>query len=371
MLKIILFLFLLINCNDNNSTRIDHIAKNIPLNDLSILIPNRFKERITRWYEDRTPAVIRTYDIMKNELIKELRYFKNGTLMHEAIYSKGVLEPHNSVIWWHSNGNRLSQLVVDNSLKMHQGNIWYDNGQIRFHFEENNYYWWDREGGLKAKGNLNDTSYVLPVWSNSGRFVGTRRLIKKSKPLWVEEWTLFDNAYDPLIKGNVLCIKRDNEFVDRVINEEWVLIDSAGELNHLQLSAQKLLNTSITENNFITGTNWILKNEEYKNSLLDSNNSFRVNSEKQHYKSRQFNQNYFLILNSDGTFDYTCQDNYTDSGYYWLENSGEKLFLHYESGIYSGENHMIEIINHRKVFYQFRNSYYFLMPLHAQINANI
>ena len=85
MLKIILFLFLLINCNDNNSTRIDHIAKNIPLNDLSILIPNRFKERITRWYEDRTPAVIRTYDIMKNELIKELRYFKNGTLMHEEI----------------------------------------------------------------------------------------------------------------------------------------------------------------------------------------------------------------------------------------------------------------------------------------------
>ena len=271
MLKIILFLFLLINCNDNNSTRIDHIAKNIPLNDLSILIPNRFKERITRWYEDRTPAVIRTYDIMKNELIKELRYFKNGTLMHEAIYSKGVLEPHNSVIWWHSNGNRLSQLMVDNSLKMYQGNIWYDNGQIRFHFEENNYYWWDREGALKAKGNLNDTSYVLPVWSNSGRFVGTRRLIKKSKPLWVEEWTLFDNVYNPLIKGNVLCIKRDNEFVDRVINEEWVLIDSAGELNHLQLSAQKLLNTSISENNFITGTNWILKNEEYKNSLLDSN----------------------------------------------------------------------------------------------------
>ena len=135
MLKIILFLFLLINCNDNNSTRIDHIAKNIPLNDLSILIPNRFKERITRWYEDRTPAVIRTYDIMKNELIKELRYFKNGTLMHEAIYSKGVLEPYNSVIWWHSNGNRLSQLVVDNSLKMYQGNIWYDSGQIRFHFE--------------------------------------------------------------------------------------------------------------------------------------------------------------------------------------------------------------------------------------------
>ena len=213
MLKIILFLFLLINCNDNNSTRIDHIAKNIPLNDLSILIPNRFKERITRWYEDRTPAVIRTYDIMKNELIKELRYFKNGTLMHEAIYSKGVLEPHNSVIWWHSNGNRLSQLVVDNSLKMYQGNIWYDNGQIRFHFEENNYYWWDREGGLKAKGNLNDTSYVLPVWSNSGRFVGTRRLIKKSKPLWVEEWTLFDNVYNPLIKGNV-CLLYTSDAAD-------------------------------------------------------------------------------------------------------------------------------------------------------------
>ena len=192
MLKIILFLFLLINCNDNNSTRIDHIAKNIPLNDLSILIPNRFKERITRWYEDRTPAVIRTYDIMKNELIKELRYFKNGTLMHEAIYSKGALEPYNSVIWWHSNGNRLSQLVVDNSLKMYQGNIWYDNGQIRFHFEDNNYYWWDRNGIIEYKGNLNDTTFVLPVWSNNGRFIGIRKLISQSTPLWIEGWTLFN-----------------------------------------------------------------------------------------------------------------------------------------------------------------------------------
>ena len=67
MLKIILLLFLLINCNDNNLSHLNLDGKNIPLNNLSILIPNRFKERITRWYEDRSPAVIRTYDLMNNE----------------------------------------------------------------------------------------------------------------------------------------------------------------------------------------------------------------------------------------------------------------------------------------------------------------
>ena len=54
-----------------------------------------------------------------------------------------------------------------------------------------------------------------------------------------------------------------------------------------------------------------------------------------------------------------------------MNHLDKKLFLHYQSGIYAGENHMIEIVNHRKIFYQFRNSYYFIMPLHAQINANI
>ena len=346
-------------------------GRNIPLNDLSVLIPNRFKERITRWYKDRSPAVIRTYDIMNNELIKELRYFNNGTLMHEAIYSKGGLDPYNSVIWWHSNGNRLSQLIVNENMKMTQGNIWYDNGQIRFHFEDNNYYWWDRNGILEDNGDLNDTSYTLPAWSNNGRFIGVRKLIDKSIPLWIEEWTLFNYNYNPLIKGNVLCIVRDNEFVDRVINEEWTLIDSSRELKYLQLSAQKLLNTITGKNNFITGEDWIINNEKYINSLLDSSSSYIINSDKNYYKSRQFNKNYYLKLNSDGTFDYTCQDQYKDSGYYWVNNSVGKLFLHYKSGIYAGENHMIEIINHRKIFYQFRNSYYFLMPPHAQINSDI
>ncbi len=241
-------------------------GRNIPLNDLSVLIPNRFKERITRWYKDRSPAVIRTYDIMNNELIKELRYFNNGTLMHEAIYSKGGLDPYNSVIWWHSNGNRLSQLIVNENMKMTQGNIWYDNGQIRFHFEDNNYYWWDRNGVLEDNGDLNDTSYILPLWSNNGRFIGIHKLIDKSIPLWIEEWTLFNYNYNPLIKGNVLCIVRDNESVDRVINEEWTLIDSSRELKYLQLSAQKLLNTITGKNNFITGEDWIINNEKYINS---------------------------------------------------------------------------------------------------------
>jgi len=371
LLKIILLLFLFTNCDNNDSINIVMNDRNIPLNDLSILIPNRFKERITRWYNNRSPAIIRTYDLMKNELIKELRYFNSGTLMHEAIYSNGNIKPNNSVIWWHSNGNRLSQLIVNNKLKMRQGNIWYNDGQIRFHFEENNYYWWSRDGKLESKGGLNDTSYVLPIWSNNGKFIGIRKLINKSTPLWLEEWTLFNVNYSPLIKGNVLCIIRDNDYVDRVINEEWTLIDSSGELNHLQLSAQKLLNTIIGKNNFIAGNNWIINNEKYINPILDSSNSYIINSENHYYKSRQFNQNYYLKLKSDGTFDYTCQDKYTDSGYYWMNHLDKKLFLHYQSGIYAGENHMIEIVNHRKIFYQFRNSYYFIMPLHAQINANI
>ena len=371
MLKIILFLLLLTNCNNNDSVDIVMNGRSIPLNDLSVLIPNRFKERITRWYNDRSPAIIRTYDLMKNELIKELRYFNNGILMHEAIYSKGDLKPNNSVIWWHSNGNRLSQLIINNKLEMNQGNIWYDNGQIRFHFEENNYYWWSRDGALESKGNLNDTSYTLPIWSNNGKFIGIRKLINKSTPLWLEEWTFFNFNDDPLIKGNVLCIIRDNEYVDRVINEEWTLIDSSRQLKDLQLSAQKLLNTIIGKNNFIAGKNWIINNEQYINPPLDSSNSYMINLKNHYYKSRQFNQNYYLKLNSDGTFHYTCQGKYTDSGYYWLNSLDKKLFLHYETGIYNGENHMIEIVNHRKIFYQFRNSYYFIMPPHIQIDTNI
>ena len=88
-------------------------SRNIPLNDLSVLIPNRFKERITRWYEDRSPAVIRTYDIMNNELIKELRYFNNGTLMVTNMY--GILfisRRRNSVIpETASPGNSVPKLV--------------------------------------------------------------------------------------------------------------------------------------------------------------------------------------------------------------------------------------------------------------------
>ena len=370
-MKIILFFLLLINCNDNNLSHLGMNGKNLPIKDLSMLIPNRFKERITRWYKDRSPAVIRTYDIMNNELIKELRYFNTGVLKHEAIYSKGGLESYNSVIWWHSNSNRSSQLIIDDSFKMIQGNIWYDNGQIRFHFEDNNYYWWDRNGIIEHKGNLNDTTFVLPVWSNKGRFIGIRKLISQSMPLWIESWTLFNNKYKPLIKGNVLCIIRDNKSVDRVINEEWTLIDSSEELESLQLSAQRLLNKTVGKNNFITGTDWYSDNKEYINSLLDSSNSYMINYGKKYYKSRQFNQNYFLELYSNGEFDYTCQGKYTDSGYYWLDNTDRKLFLHYESGIYAGENHMLEVINHRKIYYQFRNSYYFLTPLHNQIKSKI
>ena len=51
-MKIILFFLLLINCNDNNLSHLGMNGKNIPIKDLTILIPNRFKERITRWYKD-------------------------------------------------------------------------------------------------------------------------------------------------------------------------------------------------------------------------------------------------------------------------------------------------------------------------------
>lgn len=362
-IKIILLVSLLVNCNDRNISFSGKRINNIPLNDLSILIPNRFKERITRWYKDKSPAVIRTYDIMNNELIKELRYYNNGALKHEAIYSNGSLDPFSSVIWWHPGGEKISQLIVNDSLKMINGNIWRENGQLRFHFENNSYYWWDKNGSLEFKGSLKDTSFVLPIWSNNGRFIGTRTLISKSRPLLIEEWTLFDNNYKPLIKGNVLCMIRGNKTVDRVINEEWVLIDSSRGLELLQLSAQTLLNTIVGKNNFISGIDWSPDNVEYVTSFKDTS-GFNNNLDKKYFKSRQFNQNYNLELHSDGKFEYTCQDKYTDSGYYWFNKTGEKLFIHYESGIFSGESHMIKIINHRKIFYQFRNSYFFLSSTH-------
>jgi len=370
-INIILLVLFLVNCSDKNLSFSGKRINNIPLNDLSILIPNRFKERITRWYKDRSPAVIRTYDIMNNELIKELRYYNSGVLKHEAIYSNGALDPFSSVIWWHPEGERLSQLIINDSLKMINGNIWRENGELRFHFENNNYYWWDKNGSLEFKGSLNDTSFILPIWSNNGRFIGTRKLISKSIPLLIEEWTLFDKNYNPLIKGNVLCMIRDNKTLDRVINEEWTLMDSTRDLELLQLSAQTLLNTIVGNNNFISGIDWSPDNAEYVTSLLDSSNSNINNSDKRYFKSRQFNQNYILELHSDGKFQYTCQDKYTDSGHYWYNKSGEKLFIHYESGIFSGESHMIKIINHRKIFYQFRNSYYFLTSANNQIKSSI
>jgi hypothetical protein len=76
-------------------------------------------------------------------------------------------------------------------------------------------------------------------------------------------------------------------------------------------------------------------------------------------------------LQADGKLQDTGQEKYTEAGHYWYNKKGEKLFIHYESGIFSGESHMIKIINHRKIFYQFRNSYYFLTSANNQIKSSI
>ena len=111
-------------CNDYNFSQLDLLPEtNIKtaLDNLTVLIPHRYKERITRRYKDGSPAIIRTYDIMYNDLKKEIRYHQTGSLLHEAIYTNGTISPHNSAIWWYPNGNRASLLIIDDDFNMVQG----------------------------------------------------------------------------------------------------------------------------------------------------------------------------------------------------------------------------------------------------------
>ena len=74
-------LFLISGCTDYKFGQLDLLPKtNIKtaLDNLTVLIPHRYKERITRRYTDGSPAIIRTYDIMYNDLKKEIRFHQTG-----------------------------------------------------------------------------------------------------------------------------------------------------------------------------------------------------------------------------------------------------------------------------------------------------
>ena len=364
-------LFLISGCTDYKFGQLDLLPKtNIKtaLDNLTVLIPHRYKERITRRYTDGLPAIIRTYDIMYNDLKKEMRYHQTGSLRHEAIYTNGTIAPYNSAIWWYPNGNRASLLVIDDDFNMVQGTIWYESGQIQFHFEDDDYYWWNEAGRIDRKGTLIDSSWSLPVWSYRGRFIGTRQLTQIENRFWIEKWVLFNNDLQPAITGNVACSMRDSSIVDRIINEEWSLLDSTKNVAELQIAAQRLLNSTHGGTHFITGSDWYLNDGVDLLEPMDGfggNESFIsfIGSEpSKYFKGRQFNQNYYLEFFPDGYFTHLWYGHYTDSGYFRVSPSGNRLFLHYESGIYSGENHVIDIINYRKIHYRFRNCPYFIAP---------
>ena len=371
LLMYLVFLCLNIGCNDYNFSQLDILPEtNIKpaLDNLTVLIPHRYKERITRRYKDGTPAIIRTYDIMYNDLKKEIRYHQAGALRHEAIYKNGIIAPYNSAIWWHPNGNRASLLVIDDDFNMVQGTIWYESGQIQFHFEDSDYYWWNEAGLIDSRGSLIDSSWSLPVWSYRGRFIGIRQLTKLENRFWIEKWVLFNNDLQPAITGNVACTMRDSSIVDRIINEEWLLLDSAKSVAELQITAQRLLNSIYGGTHFITGSDWYLDDGVDLLEPLDKFGineniiSFIGNKPSKHFKGRQFNHNYYLEFFPDGYFTHLWYDHYTDTGYFSISPSGNHLFLHYESGIYSGESHAIDIINYRKIHYRFRNCSYFIAP---------
>ena len=364
-------LFLISGCTDYKFGQLDFLPQtNIKtaLDNLTVLIPHRYKERITRRYTDGSPAIIRTYDIMYNDLKKEMRYHQTGSLRHEAIYTNGTIAPYNSAIWWYPNGNRASLLVIDDDFKMVQGTIWYESGQIQFHFEDDDYYWWNEAGRIDRKGTLIDSSWSLPVWSYRGRFIGTRQLTQLENRFWIEKWVLFDNDLQPAITGNVACSMRDSSIVDRIINEEWSLLDSAKSVVELQIAAQRLLNSIHGGTHFVTGSDWYLNDGvdllEPINGLGGNESfiSFIGGEPSKYFKGRQFNQNYYLEFFPDGYFTHLWYSHYTDSGYFRISPSGNRLFLHYESGIYSGESHVIDIINYRKIHYRFRNCSYFIAP---------
>ena len=364
-------LFLISGCTDYKFGQLDFLPQtNIKtaLDNLTVLIPHRYKERITRRYTDGSPAIIRTYDIMYNDLKKEMRYHQTGSLRHEAIYTNGTIAPYNSAIWWYPNGNRASLLVIDDDFNMVQGTIWYESGQIQFHFEDDDYYWWNEAGRIDRKGTLIDSSWSLPVWSYRGRFIGTRQLTQLENRFWIEKWVLFDNDLQPAITGNVACSMRDSSIVDRIINEEWLLLDSAKSVVELQIAAQRLLNSIHGGTHFVTGSDWYLNDGvdllEPINGLGGNESfiSFIGGEPSKYFKGRQFNQNYYLEFFPDGYFTHLWYSHYTDSGYFRISPSGNRLFLHYESGIYSGESHVIDIINYRKIHYRFRNSSFFIAP---------
>ena len=63
---------LISGCTDYKFGQLDLLPKaNIKtaLDNLTVLIPHRYKERITRRYTDGSPAIIRTYDIMYNDCL--------------------------------------------------------------------------------------------------------------------------------------------------------------------------------------------------------------------------------------------------------------------------------------------------------------
>jgi len=372
-------LCLMSGCNDYNFSQLDLLPeKNIKtaLDNLTVLLPHRYKERITRRYKDGSPAIIRTYDIMYNDLKKEIRYHHSGSLRHEAIYTNGTIAPDHSAIWWYPNGNRASLLVIDDDFNMVQGAIWYESGQIQFHFEDSNYYWWNEAGRIDRRGSLIDSSWSLPVWSYRGRFIGTRQLTQLENRFWIEKWVLFNNDLQPAITGNVSCSMRDSSIVDRIINEEWLLLDSAKSVAELQIAAQRLLNSIHGGTHFITGSDWYLNDGV---DLLEPIDGFGGNENfisfiggepSKYFKGRQFNQNYYLEFFPDGYFTHLWYDHYTDTGYFRISPSGNRLFLHYESGIYSGESHAIDIINYRKIHYRFRNCSYFIAPKRNDLTSN-
>ena len=372
-------LFLISGCTDYKFGQLDLLPKtNIKtaLDNLTVLIPHRYKERITRRYKDGSPAIIRTYDIMYNDLKKEMRYHQTGSLRHEAMYVNGTIAPDNSAIWWYPNGNRTSLLVIDDDFNMVQGTIWYESGQIQFHFEDDDYYWWNEAGRIDRKGTLIDSSWSLPVWSYRGRFIGTRQLTQLENRFWIEKWVLFDNDLQPAITGNVACSMRDSSIVDRIINEEWSLLDSAKSVVELQIAAQRLLNSINGGTHFVTGSDWYLNDGVDLLEPIDglggneSFISFIGGEPSKYFKGRQFNQNYYLEFFPDGYFTHLWYDHYTDSGYFRVSPSGNRLFLHYKSGIYSGESHAIDIINYRKIHYRFRNCSYFIAPKRNELTSN-
>lgn len=126
---------------------------------------------------------------------------------------------------------------------------------------------------------------------------------------------------------------------------------------------------------YTTGYDFIIVDEKYDTAgyveLQNKKNYYPIlkGNNQRIFKSRHFSREHKLIFKKDGTFIYSWDKVLLDrreisagfsKGEYYLSGNGEKIHLFFKEGLHFGENHILNILSHRHIFYPFRGVSYFL-----------